>query len=514
MDIEWQSSGLILLISMITVYIGSYSTVSRPKHAVSPDPNHGDFDPSDNDNCKYNISSNSVIETNDMHQMTWAHTISIPVASGMSLYGLNYVIKTWSIDKLNFYLNVYVMAVCPIMIYTAVNYLLVAGGRRLRVDWSRFRLILVKDNSLPLGYIESNIDQEKIRNHFEDCIDIIKPTKVIESPKFNYVFDLKPVVCVPLTVFLSGLFCSYNPTFSDRNTNWIVSNMVAFCFTISGINQLQFGRFKLIFALLSALFFYDIYFVFATEIMVTVATGLNIPIKFIFPKSLDTPQEFILIGLGDLVIPGVFLSLCLRFDHYNYYIKTRASFHHLTTVPKPYFTTGLISYCSGLLLTSIALHISKSGQPALLYIVPLLFVGIGCQAWKRGEVEELWKFNDDLETKSKSHGNTSKIDDDEEDEDDDYEQECNDSYDEWEDRVELKRQQMEHDTDEDDEVVYQFLSSDDDDDTFVIGDDDDEEEDDNEEDDDDIVAIDEEINIHTLKQDLSQPVQEWYDDDS
>ena len=75
------------------------------------------------------------------------------------------------------------------------------------------------------------------------------------------------------------------------------------------------GNFKNGFMLLTLLFFYDIFFVFGTDVMLTVAKGIDAPIKLQFPKdySAEKPQYSIL-GLGDIVIPGIFVSLCLRFD--------------------------------------------------------------------------------------------------------------------------------------------------------------------------------------------------------
>ena len=75
------------------------------------------------------------------------------------------------------------------------------------------------------------------------------------------------------------------------------------------------GNFKNGFILLVLLFFYDIFFVFGTDVMLTVAKGIDAPIKLMFPKdySGEKPQYAIL-GLGDIVIPGIFVSLCLRFD--------------------------------------------------------------------------------------------------------------------------------------------------------------------------------------------------------
>lgn len=49
--------------------------------------------------------------------------------------------------------------------------------------------------------------------------------------------------------------------------------------------------------------------------MLTVAKSVDAPIKLLFPKNWTaTPPEFSLLGLGDIVLPGVFIALCLRYD--------------------------------------------------------------------------------------------------------------------------------------------------------------------------------------------------------
>merc|ERR1712032_964712 len=56
--------------------------------------------------------------------------------------------------------------------------------------------------------------------------------------------------------------------------------------------------------------------------MLTVAKSIDAPIKLLFPTDwaaindetgLSEPK-FSLLGLGDIVIPGIFIGLCLRFD--------------------------------------------------------------------------------------------------------------------------------------------------------------------------------------------------------
>ena len=54
--------------------------------------------------------------------------------------------------------------------------------------------------------------------------------------------------------------------------------------------------------------------------MVTVATSLDAPIKILFPKSkylfLNNSHGFALLGGGDIIVPGLWCGLCLRYDWY------------------------------------------------------------------------------------------------------------------------------------------------------------------------------------------------------
>ena len=97
--------------------------------------------------------------------------------------------------------------------------------------------------------------------------------------------------------------------------NWIYNNILAILFCVHAIQFIFLGNFKNGFLLLAFLFFYDIFFVFGTDVMLTVAKSIDAPIKLLFPKNLSaTPPEFSLLGLGDIVIPGIFVALCLRYD--------------------------------------------------------------------------------------------------------------------------------------------------------------------------------------------------------
>jgi len=134
--------------------------------------------------------------------------------------------------------------------------------------------------------------------------------------------------------------------------------------------------------LLSGLFFYDIFWVFGTNVMVTVAKSFEAPIKLVFPQDLIenglNASNFAMLGLGDIVIPGIFIALLLRFDD-SKKRKTRI-----------YFYSTLIAYFLGLLATIFVMHVFKHAQPALLYLVPACMGTPLLVALVRGELKVLF----------------------------------------------------------------------------------------------------------------------------
>ena len=52
-------------------------------------------------------------------------------------------------------------------------------------------------------------------------------------------------------------------------------------------------------------------------LQVTVAKSFDAPIKLLFPRSEDLSggkAPFSMLGLGDIVVPGIFVALILRYD--------------------------------------------------------------------------------------------------------------------------------------------------------------------------------------------------------
>lgn len=157
------------------------------------------------------------------------------------------------------------------------------------------------------------------------------------------------------------------------------------------------------FALLGALLAYDIFWVFCTPVMVTVARGIDAPIKLQAPKK----GEFAMLGLGDVVVPGLMVALCLRFD-LELYARSRPN-HAVgpkSNFGKTYFHTALVSYIAGLVLTVVAMNVQGRAQPALLYLSPACSLGPVLLALARGELGAMLKWRDEEEQEEEMRDET------------------------------------------------------------------------------------------------------------
>lgn len=145
------------------------------------------------------------------------------------------------------------------------------------------------------------------------------------------------------------------------------------------------------FILLSGLFAYDIFWVFGTDVMVSVAKNFDAPIKMLFPRSWGEKMEFSMLGLGDIVIPGIFIALCLKYDYSKAGEKSPFS--------ATYFKYSFIGYIIGLATTMIVMHVFKAAQPALLYLSPACILSVVIPAFFKGETEKIFKFKTGEEEK-------------------------------------------------------------------------------------------------------------------
>ncbi|KAL5994642.1 hypothetical protein ACLOJK_024695 [Asimina triloba] len=165
--------------------------------------------------------------------------------------------------------------------------------------------------------------------------------------------------------------------------HWLANNILGLAFSIQ-----------------AGLFVYDIFWVFFTPVMVSVAKSFDAPIKLLFPTS-DAARPFSMLGLGDIVIPGIFVALALRFD------VSRGKENR-------YFKSAFSGYTFGLILTIVVMNWFQAAQPALLYIVPAVIGFVAVHCFWNGEVKPLLEFDESKmgndSSKSTSQGETGSDD--------------------------------------------------------------------------------------------------------
>ncbi|KYQ92101.1 peptidase A22B family protein [Tieghemostelium lacteum] len=202
-------------------------------------------------------------------------------------------------------------------------------------------------------------------------------------PSIKFVLDSQKVSIGYFDVIAFVISCLFS-LFYLQTKHWIANNVFGLTFSIQGIGLISLSEYIVGVILLVGLFFYDIFWVFGTDVMVTVAKSFDAPIKLLFPKDVFAEvYQFSMLGLGDIVLPGIFIALLLRFDRYQAQ-KNKKPF-----TSTPYFTTTLIAYGLGLATTIFVMHTFRAAQPALLYLVPFCVGASLLTGLFKGQLREL-----------------------------------------------------------------------------------------------------------------------------
>lgn len=168
--------------------------------------------------------------------------------------------------------------------------------------------------------------------------------------------------------------------------HWIANNAFGLAFALNGIELLPVNSIQIGCTLLCGLFLYDIFWVFGTDVMVSVARKFDAPIKILFPQDFLVSgfwgKHFAMLGLGDIVIPGIFIAFLLRFDH------------SLKRKSNVYFWSCFLAYILGLGLTIGVMSYFKHAQPALLYLVPTCILIPLSVALVKGDFKALLAYRD------------------------------------------------------------------------------------------------------------------------
>ena len=94
--------------------------------------------------------------------------------------------------------------------------------------------------------------------------------------------------------------------------------------------------------------------------------------------------EFSMLGLGDIVVPGLFIAFLAKFD------VTRVEKGPLSMCN--YLNITMVAYCLSIVTTVVVMLFFNAAQPALLYIVPFILISSMLTAVAFGEVKQLMDF--------------------------------------------------------------------------------------------------------------------------
>lgn len=451
----------LILAALFPIYIGSHASLRRPPSAAAPK----NSDTQNEDDDEINVEPT-------VEGLTPSDAIMFPVLAGITLGGLYFLIK-WMKDPalLNRILGWY---------FSALG---VFGVGKLAADalnvGTTFLFPSVWSSKMRTYYVDPLLSRQTIGQvsgartlvHREvvDGITNPLPGRFLSAKKFSQsttkklwalrsllknhwifrgylhnVFSITSKIQIQdITGFIFGIAAI--TLYNTWGKVWFLTNLIGFGFCYGTLQLMSPTTFWTGSLVLAGLFIYDITMVFYTPLMVTVATTLDVPIKLVFPGVAGKRGS--ILGLGDIVLPGIMMALALRFDLYLHYLRKQTTLENATKVNNPtestvtalshtistvnkaeyidatgkwgerfwtwggdlsnktaadgsrfkkvYFWASVVGYLTGMITTLAVLKIYNHAQPALLYLVPGVLIALWGTALVRREFALMWGYTED-----------------------------------------------------------------------------------------------------------------------
>lgn len=353
-------AGLISL-ATISIYAGSFASLKLPKSKStrSPDKDYEDED-------------EGLSEEIRLEDAYW-----LPILGSVVLFSLYIIIRYISVKWINIVLQWYFSIITVASLWTASR-----NFMRFCLGTTRWRQLR------PLTLSITHGDQ---------------PLVHLRTPTITLF--LLPFVLYPSIVYI------FFPSIMESQ-HAVLINIMGLSLTHTALVSIKLDSLITGVVLLSGLFLYDIWWVFGSKpvfgsnVMVTVAQGLDAPIKILFPKSRHLlGNDYTMLGLGDIVVPGMFIAFALRYDLHRSAVKDLGQ-----RFAKPFFIATLISYIVGLATTVVVMHTFHSAQPALLYLSPACILSFLATGLIYGEWAEIWAYSDTQEEQNDAGDQKEKVD--------------------------------------------------------------------------------------------------------
>ncbi|KAG6006453.1 hypothetical protein E4U54_000180 [Claviceps lovelessii] len=473
----------LFVVAIGIIYLGSHGALRRPPSAApSRDKKRGRGVDDDASDC-----FSQGLELSD--------AILLPVMAGITLVGMYYLIQ-WMQDPalLNKFLRYYMVSVSVISVLTLYAHTMDLATSLLFPTYFRgrdgsLRKVDQKNKTVALCDVAGNVvvaaaaaaaaapadpsssssssspslSADATANPLPGWLSLLAPTKQLRlaawrirgvfSQRWELDFFARGMGEIKTQLRFShmvALLLSVGTALMYFSTeSSLLSNMLGYGMCYGSFLLLTPTDFLIGSLVLWGLFFYDIFMVFYTPYMITVATTLDVPIKLTF----QTGSGKSILGLGDIVVPGMMIAWALRLDLWLHYVRKikyesadlvliekdassgqvferRETKHKEVKAPyvdvkgnwgdglwsrgvmslsrqqlpphlagarfnKVYFYAALAGYALGMAVTVAVLRVTKHGQPALLYLVPGVLGAMVVTALARGEFKDLWRYTED-----------------------------------------------------------------------------------------------------------------------
>lgn len=246
------------------------------------------------------------------------------------------------------------------------------------------------------------------------CLDAIMEKLGCGTVSFsirNWNFSVRSIILAAVCITIAVVWGVYR---NEDRWIWILQDLLGIAFCLNFMKTISLSNFKICVILLTLLLVYDVFFVFITpfftkngvSIMVQVALGPDasgektqgnmvevpaepqapsekLPVVMRVPRFSSWAQnlcgmQFSILGYGDIIVPGLLVAYCSRFD---VWVNSRK---------RIYFISCCIAYLLGMIMTFAVMLLSGMGQPALLYLVPFTLITSAVVAGCRGEMRQFW----------------------------------------------------------------------------------------------------------------------------
>lgn len=228
------------------------------------------------------------------------------------------------------------------------------------------------------------------------CLDAVMEKIGCGTVSFSvrtWTFSVRSLILAAVCISIAVVWGVYR---NEDRWIWILQDLLGVAFCLNFMKTISLSNFKICVILLSLLLVYDVFFVFITpfftkngvSIMVQVAlgpdaSGEKLPVVMRVPRFSAWAQnlcgmQFSILGYGDIIVPGLLVAYCSRFDVW------------VNSSKKVYFVSCCVAYLLGMIVTFAVMLLSGMGQPALLYLVPFTLITSAIVAGCKGQMRQFW----------------------------------------------------------------------------------------------------------------------------